>query len=74
MKTLIVFAHPEPKSFNGSLFRTAQETLQGAGHEVRTSDLYSIDVGTIPRRRNGDASPYTDFIFRFEIIGIQRGQ
>ncbi len=37
---LIVYAHPEPQSMNGSLFQTAKETLQKMGHHVQTTDLY----------------------------------
>ena len=43
MKTLIVHAHPEPKSLNGSLKDLAVSTLEEAGHEVRVSDLYAMD-------------------------------
>ncbi|MEU3370565.1 NAD(P)H-dependent oxidoreductase [Streptomyces sp. NPDC006660] len=43
MKTLIVHAHPEPKSLNGSLKDLAVSTLEGAGHEVRVSDLYAMN-------------------------------
>ncbi|WP_017594246.1 NAD(P)H-dependent oxidoreductase [Nocardiopsis potens] len=43
MKTLIVYAHPEPESLNGSLKDLAVSTLRGAGHEVRVSDLYAMD-------------------------------
>ena len=42
MKTLIVYAHPEPKSLNSSLKDLAVSTLEAAGHEVRVSDLYSM--------------------------------
>ncbi|MFF5633691.1 NAD(P)H-dependent oxidoreductase [Streptomyces sp. NPDC012825] len=42
MKTLIVHAHPEPKSLNGSLKDLAVSTLEDAGHEVRVSDLYAM--------------------------------
>ncbi|MFM9607523.1 NAD(P)H-dependent oxidoreductase [Streptomyces niveiscabiei] len=42
MKTLIVHAHPEPQSLNGSLTDLAVRTLEGAGHEVRVSDLYAM--------------------------------
>ncbi|MDX3385872.1 NAD(P)H-dependent oxidoreductase [Streptomyces niveiscabiei] len=42
MKTLIVHAHPEPRSLNGSLTDLAVRTLEGAGHEVRVSDLYAM--------------------------------
>ncbi len=43
MKTLIVYAHPEPKSLNGSLKDLAVSTLRSAGHEVRVSDLYAMN-------------------------------
>lgn len=40
MKVLIVWAHPEAHSFNGSLVDLAQRSLSEAGHSVRTTDLY----------------------------------
>ncbi|MEU3036500.1 NAD(P)H-dependent oxidoreductase [Streptomyces griseoaurantiacus] len=43
MKTLIVHAHPEPKSLNGSLKDLAVSTLEAAGHEVGVSDLYAMN-------------------------------
>lgn len=52
MKILIVLAHPEPNSFNAALFRTAIETLQKAGHEVKTSDLYRMNFNPVSGRRN----------------------
>lgn len=42
MKTLIVYAHPEPRSLNGALKDLAVDTLTKAGHEVRVSDLYAM--------------------------------
>ncbi|POS68531.1 NAD(P)H dehydrogenase (quinone) [Diaporthe helianthi] len=42
MKVLIVRAHPEPKSLNGSLFRVAIDELQAQGHELQVSDLYAF--------------------------------
>nr|WP_237552263.1 NAD(P)H-dependent oxidoreductase [Streptomyces sp. SID5789] len=39
---MIVHAHPEPKSLNGSLKDLAVSTLEAAGHEVRVSDLYAM--------------------------------
>ncbi|MER5887896.1 NAD(P)H-dependent oxidoreductase [Streptomyces sp. NPDC001941] len=41
-KILIVHAHPEPESLNGSLKDLAVSTLEEAGHEVRVSDLYAM--------------------------------
>ena len=43
MNTLIVFAHPEPASFSGSLKDCAVRELEQCGHEVVVSDLYRLD-------------------------------
>ncbi|KAF5532988.1 NAD(P)H dehydrogenase (quinone) [Fusarium mexicanum] len=42
MKVLVVLAHPEPRSFNGSLFQVSVNELEAQGHQVKTSDLYSM--------------------------------
>lgn len=42
MNVLIVYAHPEPRSFNGAMKDVAVETLRGAGYEVTVSDLYAM--------------------------------
>ncbi|KRF20575.1 NADPH-quinone reductase [Nocardioides sp. Soil797] len=42
MKVLWVFAHPEPRSLNGSLRDHAVAALEDAGHEVTHSDLYAM--------------------------------
>ncbi len=42
MKVLIVYAHEEPKSFNGALKNTAIRTFEEAGHRVLVSDLYRM--------------------------------
>lgn len=47
MNVLIVYAHPEPKSFNGALKDTAVETLSAAGHEVVVSDLYAMGFNPV---------------------------
>jgi NAD(P)H dehydrogenase (quinone) len=52
MKIFIVYAHAEPQSFNGALFRTAQETLRAAGHAVVVSDLYAMKFDPVSDRRN----------------------
>jgi NAD(P)H dehydrogenase (quinone) len=52
MNVLIVFAHPEPKSFNGALFDTAIGTLRAAGHTVQTSDLYRMGFNPLSDRDN----------------------
>jgi NAD(P)H dehydrogenase (quinone) len=52
MKVLILLAHPEPQSMNGALFTTAIETLEAAGHQVRTSDLYAMRFNPISDQNN----------------------
>ena len=41
MHVLIVYAHPEPTSFNAALKDLAADTLRGLGHSVDISDLYA---------------------------------
>ncbi|MCA1552471.1 NAD(P)H-dependent oxidoreductase [Bradyrhizobium sp. BRP19] len=54
MKVLIVYAHPEQRSLNGSLRDVAVRELEAQGHEVRVSDLYAegwkseVDRGDFP--------------------------
>lgn len=47
MNVLIVYAHPEPKSFNGAMRDTAVETLRGLGNEVVISDLYAMSFNPV---------------------------
>ncbi|MCG8394611.1 MAG: NAD(P)H-dependent oxidoreductase [Pseudomonadales bacterium] len=41
MQALIVHSHPEARSFNGTLTRTARDTLTAQGYSVTVSDLYA---------------------------------
>ena len=41
MHALIVYCHPEPRSFNGALKDVAVKTLERLGHSVEVSDLYA---------------------------------
>lgn len=41
MHVLIVYCHPEPRSFNATLKDVAVQTLQRLGHSVEVSDLYA---------------------------------
>ena len=52
MKVFIVHWHPEPKSFNGAMFRVACETLAAAGHPIRTSDLNEMGFNPVSGRHN----------------------
>lgn len=41
MNVLIVYAHPNPESFNNGILETVQKTLSADKHTVRTTDLYA---------------------------------
>lgn len=43
MKVLILYAHPNPSSFNRAILERVEETLNDEGHEFRTLDLYARD-------------------------------
>lgn len=47
MKVLILYAHPEPKSFCGALRDKAVEVLTAQGHEVTVSDLYAMGFNPV---------------------------
>jgi NAD(P)H dehydrogenase (quinone) len=61
MNVFLVYAHAEPKSFNGALSRTAQHTLQAAGRTVQVSDLYGMNFDPVSDRRNFKTVKNPDF-------------
>ncbi len=50
MNVLIVYAHPEPQSFNGAMKDLAVQTLTEAGHQVTVSDLYAMNFDPVGGR------------------------
>lgn len=42
MNVLLIYAHPEPQSLNGSLKDFAVRRLHAAGHQVQVSDLHAM--------------------------------
>lgn len=50
MKVLVVYAHPEPKSFNGALKDIAIQTLKEQGHEIKVSDLYAMNFNPVAQK------------------------
>lgn len=61
MNVFIINAHAEPKSFNGAMFRTAQETMAAAGHTVQVSDLYAMKFDPVSDRRNFTTAKNADY-------------
>lgn len=43
MNVLVIYAHPEPKSLNGSILTTLKKQLNLNKHNVKVSDLYALD-------------------------------
>lgn len=68
MKVLLVYAHPEPASFNGAMKDQIIQTLTRTGHEVTLSDLYAMNW-------QAAAGP-DDFTFRAnrEVLRLQTEQ
>ncbi len=52
MNTLLVYWHPEEKSFNAAMRDTAVRSLSDAGHAVRVSDLHAMGFDPVSGRRN----------------------
>ncbi|KAJ3452903.1 nad p h oxidoreductase-related [Anaeramoeba flamelloides] len=51
-KILIIYAHPEPKSFNGALLNKAIEIFQNQEHEVKVSDLYEMNFQAVATKKD----------------------
>lgn len=54
MTALIVFAHPEKRSFSGEMLKVAERTLREAGHTVLLSDLYEMGFNPTGGRHDFD--------------------
>lgn len=69
MNALIVYSHPEPRSFTGALKDVAVETLERLGHSVEVSDLYreGFDPVESPAHFPQRANPS-----RFSVLTEQR--
>ena len=62
MKVLIVYAHPEPKSFNGAMKDLAITVLKEQGHEVKVSDLYAMNFKAVADKEDFLELEKTDFL------------
>jgi NAD(P)H dehydrogenase (quinone) len=75
VKALIVYAHPEPDSFNGAMRDLASDVLRGMGHEVVISDLYRMgfDAAGGPADFTARADPGVFRYQREQIHGSRHG-
>ncbi|MGE5417941.1 MAG: NAD(P)H-dependent oxidoreductase [Acidobacteriota bacterium] len=47
MKTLIIFSHPSPKSFNAAILDVVKEQLAKKNAEIRVKDLYAMNFDPV---------------------------
>lgn len=47
MRTLIVFAHPNPKSFSAAIFESITTLLAGKNDEYKVSNLYEMNFNPV---------------------------
>ncbi|XP_062039935.1 ribosyldihydronicotinamide dehydrogenase [quinone] isoform X2 [Lepus europaeus] len=66
-KVLIVYAHQEPKSFNGSLKRVAVEELSKQGCTVTVSDLYAMDFEPRATRKDITGAVSNPEVFNYGV-------
>lgn len=65
MNVLLVYAHPNPRSFNQAILGTVDATLHERGHATRIHDLYQmqfrsvLDGEDLLRNWRGDLAPDT---------------
>lgn len=52
MNCLIIYSHPNPKSFNHAIKETLKHALETQGHEVRVRDLYALKFDPVLKAKD----------------------
>ncbi len=52
MNCLIIYSHPNPKSFNHAILEALTRALQECHHDVRVRDLYDMDFDPVLRPKD----------------------
>lgn len=65
MRFLLLYAHPDPQSFDAALHRRAVEILRGNGHDVDDCDLYAEGFEPVlsleeRRKYNDEGAPHPE--------------
>lgn len=60
MKVLMVYAHPEPRSFNAALRDRGIAALEVAGHQVQLTDLYAAGFEPVARASDFSSRRFPD--------------
>ncbi|MBT2695949.1 NAD(P)H-dependent oxidoreductase [Bacillus sp. ISL-40] len=73
MNHLIVYAHPNPNSYNHAILETTVNTLKENGHEVSVRDLYALNFEPVLRfEGKGEVPPdiktEQEFITKADVI------
>jgi NAD(P)H dehydrogenase (quinone) len=58
MKILVIYAHPNPNSFNHAVLEELTRGLQEAGHTVKVNDLYANNFD--PKFNHGDFAQFME--------------
>ncbi|NRG47596.1 NAD(P)H-dependent oxidoreductase [Bacillus sp. CRN 9] len=66
MNILIVYAHPEPQSFNGALKDLAVSELTSMGNQVKVSDLYAMNFKAVADKEDFNELKDKDF-FKYAV-------
>ncbi|MDY6804256.1 MAG: NAD(P)H-dependent oxidoreductase [Cyanobacteriota bacterium] len=66
MNVLIVYAHPEPKSFCAALKNLAVSALTEAGHNVQVSDLHTMNFQAVATKEDFLELDNQDF-FKYQV-------
>lgn len=61
MNILVLYAHPEPRSYNGALKAATLETIAAAGHTAEVSDLYAEGFNPVAGRHDFTSVADPDF-------------
>jgi NAD(P)H dehydrogenase (quinone) len=62
MNALIVYWHPEPRSFNHAMLETALRALTAGGADVRVSDLHAMAFDPVSSRANFTSVKNPDYL------------
>lgn len=60
MNVLIVYAHPEPKSFDKEILKRSIESLATCGHTAAVSDLYEMDFNPVASANDFEQHRFPD--------------
>jgi NAD(P)H dehydrogenase (quinone) len=78
MRFLVLFAHPDPASFDAALHRRVVDVLRAGGHEIDDCDLYSEGFQPVlsleeRRKYNDESAPHAEVASHIERLRKAQG-